>query len=527
MTLDVYPLISFAWLVPEMILVAVGCALLLIGHGRNGEHRGLLTGLTLFAVVAAILIDLSLRFGSGGQAGSGLDYGFFAQFVRISTLIVGVLIVLVSWSQPAAEETAEFFSMALFSLAGLMLLGAATDMVMLFLALELVSIPTYVMVTLSRFSPKALEAGTKYFYLGAMAAAITAYGLSFLYGVSGSASLAETVGPVYQALARPGTIEYGVAVAGIVLTIAGLLFKVAAFPLHFYVADVYQGAASPVAGLLGFVPKLAGFAALVKILHVAGWTSDGAGLFWLLWVIAALSMTIGNVLAIRQTNIKRMLGYSGIAHSGYMIVGLMAGPMATEGYLGDGVAAVLYYVVVYGIANLAAFAVLGALRVRGTACESLRDVAGLLRRQPGLALLMALAMFTLLGMPPTPGFWGKLSLFGSALAAGQSAGGDTQTWLTTLVIIGVINSAIGAAYYLRVIAAVLLYESDDPIEATQREAPRMGAALCGFLLLIFTVYPNSLLGAGRSATIELRGLARSAPAGPVVVQTAAPVISSP
>jgi len=245
------------------------------------------------------------------------------------------------------------------------------------------------------------------------------------------------------------------------------------------------------------------------------------GVSWLLWIVAAVTMTVGNVLALRQTNVKRMLGYSGIAHSGYMLVGILAGPHGGGGLMGDGVAALLYYVVIYGIANLGAFAVLGLLRRRGEACETLRDIAGLLRRQPTMALLMSLAMLTLMGLPPTAGFWGKLSLFGSALTVSQDlSSSGYQSWLVALVIIGVLNSAVGVAYYLRVTAACLLYESDEPVEVAPREAQYMGAVACGFLLLIFMFYPNALLNSGRHGTDVFRDEFARTPATPTQLDLA-------
>lgn len=492
------PPISLLAVLPELLMLTAVCAVLLIGQIRRPGVAAALPWLSLLGVVATLLLVRGpTLFGydtPAVMAGSGLDIGPLAEFVRVSTLIVGVLILLVSWSMGFGDEKGEFFALLLASLLGLMLVGSAADLVVLFLALELVSIPTYVLVTLSQGSPRALEAGTKYFYLGAMSAAIVAYGFSFLYGVAGTAQLTpQAVENVAAALSAPGSFAHGLAVVGVVLSVGGLLFKIAAFPLHFYVADVYQGAASPVAGMLGFVPKLAGMVAIIKIINLTNWQTLEGGAFWMLWIVAALSMTIGNALALRQTSVKRMLAYSGIAHSGYMLVGVLAGPHGGDSIVGDGPAAVLFYVVVYGIANLGAFALLGVLRVGGQACESVRDLAGLLRRNPGAALLMALAMFTLMGLPPTAGFWGKLTLFGGALAASDAASAANQPWIIALVVIALLNSAVAAAYYLRVIASVLLYENDDPADTVGSEAQHVGAILCGLLSLIFAFAPGVLL----------------------------------
>lgn len=498
-------LINIGGLLPEIILLLVGCAVLLM----IGPSRRLVPWVTLGAIVIAYMLALFAPHSNDG-GGSGLIFTNASEFIRVVTYLLGIVLTLVNFAQPRDEERGEFFGMMLFALAGLSLLGAASDLVMLFVALELVSIPTYVLVVLSRHNAQALEAGTKYFYLGAMAAAITAYGFSFLYGVAGTASLPLAGAAIQAALSQSGSLTNVFAITGLMLALGGLFFKVAAFPLHFYIADVYQGAASSVAGLLGFVPKLAGFAAILKIVELTGWETDRGGLFWMLWIVAALSMTIGNVLALRQHNIKRMLGYSGIAHSGYMLVGVLAssvysnGAGASTSIMSDGPGAVLFYTVAYGLANLCAFAVLGGLRVRGESCETLRDVAGLIRRQPLLAVLLAIAMFTLMGMPPTPGFWGKLSIFGSAWSAMQAGPVALKWWMGCLIILGVVNSAIGAAYYLRVIAAAVLYENDEPADAVPASMPQIGAMVAGLILVIFAFFPSALLAPGRNATIDWR-----------------------
>ncbi len=490
-------------LIPELILILAGCALLLTGVTAPPKWRRWIPLGALVSVIFAALL-LSLQTWSSthdfGRIGGGLYLDPLAGYTRITALILGVLLIMVAWQQPAEGESGEYFAMMLFSLAGLMLTGLADNLVILFLALELVSIPTYVLVTLSRTNSRSVEAGTKYFYLGAMSAAIMAFGMSYLYGATGSASLSDAIAP----LALPGSPGYAVASVGLVLTVAGFMFKIAAVPLHFYIADVYQGGAGPVAGFLGFVPKLAGFVAIFKVIALTRWVGPDA-LYWTLWIVAALSMTVGNVLALMQTNVRRMLAYSGVAHSGYMLVGVLAGPdVLGIGGLRDGASAVLYYAVVYGIANLGAFALLSLLRVRGEPAETLRDIAGLLRRHPALAMLMALIMLTLLGMPPTPGFWGKMALFGSALSAAATQETPSANWTIALVVIAGVNSAIGAAYYLRVTAAVLLYENDRPATAAPYELQRAGAVACGFLLLIFTLQPGWLMNVGRNASSQYR-----------------------
>jgi NADH-quinone oxidoreductase subunit N len=530
--------ISFSALIPEIIVFVAGCTVLLLGQGGHSGRRlapwAALAGLVI-AIGVVLLESRDARVaGEIAAAGSGLLAGWLTWFVRMSALELGILLTLVNWSGARDEERGEFLSMMLFSLTGLLLVAPANNFIVLFLALELVSIPTYIMVVLSRNNVRSVEAGTKYFYLGAAAAAIMAYGFALLYGVTGTAQLVSTynaagelvapgaIAVLSEILRTPGTLQFSLATAGVLLAIGGLLFKIAAVPLHFYIADVYQGAASPVAGLLGFVPKLAGIVAIAKILVLTGnWAVTIDGVFWLLWIVSALSMTVGNVLALRQTSVKRLLAYSGVAHAGYMLVGLLAGPLAggeggAFGIVGDGTAAALFYMVIYGIANLGAFAVLALLRYRNQAAESLRDLAGLIRVHPGPALLLVLAMFTLMGLPPTPGFWGKLSLFGSALAAGQSGllPPGREGWMLALVIIAVLNSALAAAYYLRVIGAVLLYDNEQPAYALPREAQSIGALLCGFLLLIFAFYPNVLMSAGKAASSELAQATSDAMAPP-------------
>jgi NADH-quinone oxidoreductase subunit N len=277
-----------------------------------------------------------------------------------------------------------------------------------------------------------------------------------------------------------------------------LAFKIAAVPFHFYAADVYEGAASPVTGLLGFVPKLAGFLALCKLLAAFDWNLP-IELKWVLWAMAATTMTVGNVLALLQKNVKRMLGYSSIAHTGYMLIALLAGPVAGQGPLRDGVAALLFYIAVYGVMNLGAFAFLTAFSAAGRDVETLDDLAGIARRAPAATLGLAVCVFSLMGFPPTVG---KLYLFSSAFAARPSH--PMHGALIVLVIIGVVNTAIAAAYYLRIVAAAYMGSEVEGVVPASGRPVRWGLAVCSLSLLFLFVMPTGLTEQARSATVVLR-----------------------
>ena len=324
---------------------------------------------------------------------------------------------------------AEFYAFFLFSLTGLMLCASADDLIWLFLALELTSLPTYIMVTISTRGTRSQEAGVKYFFLGALGAAIFLYGFALIYGATGSTDLVEIAG-AFRSQAASGGLN-PIAIAGLAISIIGLCFKIAAVPMHMYAADVYQGAASGVSAMLAFVPKAAGFLAIMMICGTAGWAYGGddsalpTPIYALLWIIAVATMFAGNVLAIRQTSVKRMLAYSSVAHSGYMLVGIIAGPGSGDGTFWDnGLAAVLFYLLTYGVTNIGTFAVLASIqRVNADGstqeADDISDIRGLHRTRPHLAGAMLLCVLSLLGLPPLLGFFGKVGLFTSAVSAGE------------------------------------------------------------------------------------------------------------
>jgi NADH-quinone oxidoreductase subunit N len=494
-------LVKLATLGPEIALLAAACLCLMFGLAKGVAAR---KAPAWIAAVGLVLAGGLVLTGHGGTAAMTV-------YVKLAVAGVGLLLLMVAaalpeqWRQlqqaeakpkfePADVHRGEFFAFFLFSLTGVMLTAGADDLVWLFLALELTSLPTYVMVATAKERLNAQESAVKYFFLGAMAAAIFLYGFTLMYGATGFTTLADIRAVALHQLAHDQHLS-PLLLMGIVLSVVGIAFKIAAVPMHFYAADVYEGAATPVTTMLAFVPKTAGFVALILILSVVGWPLP-APLAILLWVLAALTMTVGNVLGLLQSNVKRVLAYSSIAQSGYILVGLLAGPGAHDptaaGVLtGGGLAAVLFYLVAYGLATIAAFAVLGCLTVRGEEAATFDDLAGLSKRHPTLAATMLLAVLSLIGLPPMIGFLGKIYLFGAAVEAGY----------TELVVVAVLNSAISAAYYLRIAKACYFDESIAGVEPVLLPAParRLGALIAAVLALALGIFGGRLVDAARSA----------------------------
>src|SRR4051794_11736958 len=371
-------------LLPEIILVVVACALLLLGVSSKAAARRLAPALALGALAAVVALQMyalvdepSVR---SDRWNTVVATGF-THYIKMLTAAVGGLLVLLAWPTNAdatgsrslqfGGDAGEFFALMLLSLTGVMLVSVANDLVLLFLAVELASIPTYVMVSISRPIPVAQEAGVKYFFLGAMAAAVMLFGFSYIYGTTGLTKLTD----IAAALHPPTAGEWAVTplntwqLLGVVVLLAGFAFKIAAVPFHAYAGDVYQGAATPVTAFLAFVPKTSGFVAIVKVLGAvcaAGWAVPEE-VTKLLWVMAVLTMSFGNVLALSQkVNVKRVLAYSSVAHSGYMLVGLtaMVSAPGNQDVQRAALQGILFYLGAYGLSNVAAFGVLMLLPSR-------------------------------------------------------------------------------------------------------------------------------------------------------------------
>jgi NADH-quinone oxidoreductase subunit N len=493
--------------------------------------------------------------------------------IKLLALAGGAVLVLFSWDEVPPEQAADYHGCLLLLTAGACLVGSANDLVTLFLALELVSIPTYVLLYLPRTDAPAQEAAMKYFLLSIFSSALLLFGFSYLYGIAGTVNLpalAESLGAgradlenlarqvregrvaeaakagapldrvaseaaVAEAVRQAGPWQ-GVALVALVMVVAALGFRITAVPFHFYAPDVYQGTTTGMAALLAFLPKLAGFAALVRLLGLVPPALPdsvasplmGEKALYLLWIMAAVTMSLGNLLALLQDNLKRLLAYSSVAHAGYMLIGLAVAPRlgGGPGTTVGGVEALLFYLVAYGAMTVGAFAVLHYLSTPQRPVETVDDLAGVGRSHPGTALLMCLFLLSLIGIPLTAGFAGKMLLFFDALGlSGVDPAADPQRLqqqaderllFQALAAIAALNAAVGAWYYLRIAGAMYLREGLQPLPRARPRPVLSAVWVCALLTLALGVYPTPLLKAvrhavGRPAEPPREAVARAVP----------------
>lgn len=503
---------TLAYLWPEVTLFLATCVVMVVGLSPSAAVRKLCPLICGLSLAAAGIFAIGTT-PTGADHARGLMPGMLP-YAKAIIAAVGILLVMLLAGTVDREEEAnieggrpfdplrltsgEFYSFFLFSLTGLMLTASADTLIWLFLALELTSLPTYVMVTISTARSKSREAGVKYFFLGALGAAIFLYGFTLIYGGTGSVHLTEIQRNITMQMAGGGLNP--ITLAGLLLAITGIGFKIAAVPMHYYTADVYQGAATSVTAMLAFVPKTAGFLALMLLCSAVGWHYGlgGEGLpdpiRLLLWVMAVMSMTLGNVLALLQTSMKRMLAYSSIAHSGYMLVGIIAGPGPEGGkFYENGLAAVLFYLFTYGVMTVGTFAVLASLEHRnGKEADHIDDIRGICKSHPVLGWTLVITVLSTLGFPPLLGFIGKLGLFTAGISGGHFA---------LIVVLG-INSAIAACYYLRLIAAAYIDDSEkakDPVYATPFFMRPIAGVLSAGGVLLFMVYSGPIVDGALNA----------------------------
>lgn len=469
---------------PEIILTVMGTVLMVLDpliHRRSSNAFG---HLTLLSLVAALIGSVYAYTKAGPAFGGMLVVDGFATFFRVLVIVVGILTVLPSYRflRRQDAETSEYHALLLYSIAGQCLMASANELIMIFLGLEISSISSYILAGYLRDDKRANESSLKYFLLGSFATGFFLYGVAFIYGSTGTVNLRA----VHAALTGPNApspVFTGVAAA---LMFVGLGFKVSASPFQVWAPDVYQGAPTPVTAFLSAGPKAAAFAIFFRIFMTAfapianGWEP-------LVWMSALLSMTIGNFAALMQANVKRLLAYSSIAHAGYVMVALTARSDV-------GTAAAMFYLAAYAFMNIGAFAVVSHLSGKGEKYQNVDDFAGLGQKQPLTAAMLSIFLLSLIGVPLTGGFFGKFYIFKAAL----------ESHLVWLTVLGLLNSAVAAYYYLRLLVVMYMREPSDATANIEPLTPGLRAAL--FLpalgTLVLGIFPSWVLEfAGKSSNL--------------------------
>jgi len=440
-------------ILPTTLLVAWACVLLLVDLFIPKGRKGWTALLAAVGLAAALGVTLAQAGRELSAFGGMVVLDGFSSFLNALFLASGLLAIALAYGylKRMGLERGEYYTLMLFSLSGMLLMAQAADLIVVFLALELLSIPLYVLAAFARPRTDSEEAGIKYFLLGAFAAGFVVYGITLVFGATGNTSLAGIVSVINLSASFGGIYSPLLMTVGAALILVGFGFKVAAVPFHMWTPDVYQGAPTSVTGFMAVGAKAAGFAALLRI-FITAFPSLAVDLVPVLWGLAALTMVVGNVVAISQTNIKRLLAYSSIAHAGYILMAFVS--FGNPKVAPDAVASALFYLVTYAITSFGAWAVVIALEKPDGKGLEISDFAGLGRKRPLLAAAMTVFMLSLTGMPPTLGLVGKFYLFRTAIQGG----------FIGLAIIGVLTSLISAYYYLRVVVMMYMREGDPETE---------------------------------------------------------------
>ena len=478
--------VEYLRFLPEIVLSCFGIVIMLLEALMPPQaKRSSLGAIALIGLAAAFLANIWAAAHPGAAFSSMIVVDGYGTFFRGLVLIVGFLCVLTSFSYFDREngQTGEYYALILFSIVGQCVLATATDLIMVFIGLEISSIATYILAGFLRDDRRNNESALKYFLLGSFATAFLLYGIAWIYGLTGSTNLDQIRSVLDKG--SSSTLLAGVAAS---FLFVGFAFKVSVVPFQMWAPDVYQGAAAPVSAFMSAGPKAAAFAVFFRVFMVS-FRPMNARWIWLVWGCALATMIVGNFAALAQTNVKRLLGYSSIAHAGYVLVAFAASSQI-------GIAAAMFYLVSYALMNIGAFAVVSHIAARHERFVKIDDLAGLGRREPATAALLAIFVFSLIGVPLTGGFFGKYYVFQAAL-------NSHLVWLTAL---GLINSAIAAYYYLKIIVAVYMKE---PGEAVLQLPPpsvslrvAMWASAIGVLVL--GIFPGTLLNMASSSAALLR-----------------------
>jgi len=472
-------------ILPLIVLAGWACVLLLVDLFIPKDRKGLTALLAAAGLLVALILAVSQRNLPVVAFNGMVSVDRFAIFLMILVLGAGLIGIALAkdYLRRTGIERGEYYTLLLFSICGMMLMAMAADLIVVFLALELLSIPLYVLAGFARPLPSSEEASMKYFLLGAFAGGFVVYGVALVFGATGSTRLEDIVASITASSANMTLLTIGAA-----LVLVGLGFKVAAVPFHMWTPDVYQGAPSPVTAFMSIGAKAGGFAALIRI-FVTAFPALSLDMTTVLWAVAALTMILGNVVAIAQSNIKRMLAYSSIAHAGYILMALV--PYGDPAVSSDAVASGLFYLLAYGLTNFAAWAVVIALEQAEGKGLSLNDYAGLGRKYPMLAASMAVAMLSFTGVPPTLGFVGKFYLFRTVLEGGYVG----------LAIIGVLTSLVSAYYYLRIV--IIMYMRDGEPQVRSEAWLYITAAVSAAAVVVLSIVSQPLIQWASQAVMNL------------------------
>jgi len=475
-------MLNLELLTPELALVAFAIVVILLDLFI--QRKGWLAVVSIVGVVVAAGFTIAM-WGGSSQAlfNNMLAVDNFALFFKLLFLTIAILVILVSvdYVSRFARFQGEYYALVLLSALGMMLMAATAELISIYVALELASISLYVLVGFLK-DPKSTEASLKYLLLGAVASAVLLFGMALVFGFTGKTQLGE-IAQAIQSLSLSGVLASPGLILGMVLMVAGFGFKIAAIPFHMWVPDVYEGAPTPITAYLSVGSKAAGFAIILRVFYSAfglpPWLSLDWGLIFA--VLAAIGMTLGNIIAIPQTNIKRMLGYSSIAQAGYLMVGLATmGLSPAADILGR--SGLLFFLASYALTNLGAFTAIIAISNKLDS-DLIQDYSGMGRRAPLLALALTLCLISLIGMPPAAGFMAKFYIFSGAVKQG----------LLWLVVIAVINSVISAYYYLRVVKVMWLGEPASEEKVPSSGALRLALSLSCLGVLLLGIIPGYIM----------------------------------
>ena len=485
---------EYVRILPEIVLSVFGMIVMVLEPLLDEEKSQKVLGLiALVGTLAGIGATWLMAQVPGLAFWNMVQVDGFSVFFHVLVIAIAAVVILSSFEYMAVQRirAGEYYALILFGVVGMALMSSAIELVLIFIALEISSISSYVLAGFRRHEASSAESSLKYFLLGSFATAFFLYGVALMFGATGSTNI-DQIGRTLQA----GPIPL-LAFVAVAFMFVGLGFKVAAAPFHIWTPDVYEGAPAPIVGFMSTAPKAAAFAVLLRVVFVI----NVPGRFWLIWVSAALSMTLGNVGALVQNNVKRLLAYSSIAHAGYLLVAFAVAP-------GLGTSAAMFYTAAYAAMNLGAFAVVSHFANAGERYVTLEDYEGLGRSSPLLAATLTIFLLSLIGIPMTGGFFAKFYVFSAAVKA-------NLIWLT---IIGVLNSGVGAYYYLRIIVMMYMRESRKEVPVTPVPfALRLALAACIAATLYLGIFPNRVLRYAQGSAQQLvqQALPEIPPSAPV------------